>query len=550
MSRTLPERSPPDICQALTARLGELGRLKRPDLVQQLLVGMAAEGMEINIFHCSSAASAYEKNSHWHRALLLLSGMSRMQLEANAYTHSVLHTASAQASLWQLALESTSTVANVGDSCPSVVAACCSGVGNWEFVFLTLSELSHFSRVSTSVPLLLCSAAISSLGTRHDIWNSYSQQNPGTSPWVASLLVLQHLQDLRSSPDTVAIGAASSVCEKGEQWRWAQELLRWSMRWQKLRPNLITSNTLISACQKSSLWPVALHHLHEAAAASIAPDTLSFNAAISACRSTWRLALQYLKLMKIWGTQWSNISYNSGMSSEPWLQSLGMMESMRARQVQTSRVTYNAILVATERGSMWQSGAAIFATLGTIQPDVVTYASSINGYVQVDAWAAVLDLLTSMGSSHCAANTVTTTSAIGACTERTVSQRWPLAISLFQQLIVGNLRPNELSSSSLLATMEGWWQSLGSLTWMHQLGINGLAFNAAAAGCALQYQWPRCLHLASMDNSLDVVSSSALAAVCHRIHNPHLGATLLGPLQMAALETLSRHKKKQGMNSR
>jgi pentatricopeptide repeat domain-containing protein 1 len=313
---------------------------------------------------------------------------------------------------------------------------------------------------------------------------------------------------------------------------------------------LITSNSLISACQKSSLWPVALHHLHEAAAASIAPDTLSFNAAISACRRTWRLALQYLKLMKICGTQWSNISYNSGISSElQWLRSLGMMESMRATQVQTSRVTYNAILDAMERGSMWQSGAAMFATLGTIQPDVVTYASSINSYVQVDAWAAVLELLTSMGSSRCTANTVTTTSAICACTERS-EHRWPLATSLFRRLLAGNLRPNELSSSSLLATMEVWWQSLGSLTWMHQLGINGLPFNAAAAGCALQYQWPRCLHLASMENSLDVVSSNALAAVCHRIHHPHLAATLMGPLQMAALKTLSRHKKRQSMNSR
>ena len=91
--------------------------------------------------------------------------------------------------------------------------------------------------------------------------------------------------------------------------------------------------------------------------------------------------------------------------------------------------------------------------------------------------------------------------------------------------------------------MEVWWQSLGSLTWMHQLGINGLPFNAAAAGCALQYQWPRCLHLASMENSLDVVSSNALAAVCHRIHHPHLAATLMGPLQMAAPENVEQAQK-------
>eukprot|EP00438_Fugacium_kawagutii_P024437 Skav202110 [mRNA] locus=scaffold1980:95642:96418:+ [translate_table: standard] len=227
------------------------------------------------------------------------------------------------------------------------------------------------------------------------------------------------------------------------------------------------------------------------------------------------------------------------------MQSLSLMESMRLATQATNRVTCNSILDALERGSMWQYGAVICANLPLgIQPDVVTYATSISTYAQFDAWAQVSQIVQSMRCSHCTLNTVAFTSAICACRSE---QQWPLAISLFLQLLSLKLQPNELSCSNLLTTTGAWWQSLWFQSWLHH-GIDGLKllpFNAAATSCAEQSQWQRCLHLRSgftsdASDGWDVASANALAAsVCHLCHS-QLGIPLLGALQMATLETIGR----------
>lgn len=211
----------------MTVLLGEMGAAKRPDLVKQLLAWMGSEQMEINVFHCSSAASAYEKASHWQRAVLLLSRMSSWNVKPNEYTQSVLQRACAEGNHWQLALESRSPADRLS-------AVSC-GVRSWDAMLLALSELIFCGLIS-STALLLCSAVLSSLGTaRHEMSSPWN-------PWATSLVLLQQLQDMRNCPDIVAVGAASSVCEKGAQWRWAKELLRTTWTW-SIRPNLICFNS-------------------------------------------------------------------------------------------------------------------------------------------------------------------------------------------------------------------------------------------------------------------------------------------------------------------
>lgn len=193
---------------------------------------------------------------------------------------------------------------------------------------------------------------------------------------------------------------------------------------------------------------------------------------------------------------------------------------------------------------MWECGAVIFANLPLgIQPDVVTYATSISTYAQFDAWAEVSRILHSMSCSHCSLNTVAFTSAICACRSE---QQWPLAISLFLQLLSLKLQPNELSCGNLLTTTEAWWQSLWFLSWLHHDigGLKLLPFNAAATTCAEQSQWQRCLRLGSWLTSdashggWDVATVNALAAsLCNLCHS-QLGIPLLGALQTAALETI------------
>ena len=487
----------------------------------QLLATMAAEGMELNVFHGSSAAHAYAKISHWHQAILLLSGMSRMQVKSNQHTQTVLQKACARASLWQVTLASTASTDSVDGL--SLATACC--VGSWNMAFLALSDFSRFgsrsfSTGSTSTPLLLCSAVISSL----------AHLNPShqlSIRWAASLWLLQQVQEMRSTPDIVTIGAATSVCEKGGQWQMAQQLLGWSND-MTLRLNLIAFNSLISALRAA--WPAAL-----VALCKISPDTLSLNSIITG--EPWKIALKHLKLMDIWMIQRSNISYNSVLGSLTWIQSLSVMESMRTAAVLKSRVTCNGILDAMGCNSIWQCGAVMFSNMALqrIQPNVVTYGSSIACIATVDAWNLVLEKLKSMSLSCCTWNTVTLTSAICSCRS---DQRWPLAVALLVQLLRQQLQPNEFSCSNLMTTTRTWWQSLWCLNWLNQLGSCPLTFNAAAASCALQYQWHLCIDMAALDQ-LDVASKNALAAVCHQIPG-QLAAPLMEALHGAALDTLGR----------
>eukprot|EP00434_Breviolum_minutum_P009063 symbB.v1.2.007979.t1/scaffold496.1/size195705/3 len=515
--------------KAATILLSELGRSKRMELVQQVLAFMSAQTIQINVFHCSSAASAFEKASEWYRSILVLSEMSRMQVESNAYTQSVLQKAyrGAGVSNWQQALQSAITSNVKGGVCSFVTA--CASLGGWELIFGLVSKMHALSLSAERV--LLGSAAISSLG-------SYDTASPSTKiedTWAKALLLLQQMLD----PDIVAMGAAMNVCEKGEQWRWAQELFESSMV-MNLRPNVITFNSLMSACQKSIAWRVAIHHLM-CARSTISPDTLSFNAALSAATAaTWQKAIRQLAMMQTFEIQRSNISYNSAMSSDlRWAKCLCMIELMRAATCQTSRITYNATIDATQRTSEWQETAMFLAKLHAmlIKSDVVTYASSISTYAQADEWANVTKILNRMRSSQCSPNTVALTSAICACRV----DQWLLAFSLFLQLSMRNLEPNQMTCSNVLAASPSWLQSLGWLNWMGQLGLAEAGRPATATSftsCAGQHEWQRCLEH-STRGVFDVGSANALASVCYAISQAPLALHLLGVVQLAAMKTLT-----------
>ena len=513
--------------QAATILLSEIGRSKRIELVQQVLAFMSAQTIQINVFHCSSAASAFEKASEWYRSILVLSEMSRKQVESNGYTQSVLHKAykRAGASNWQQALQRAITSNVKGGVCSFVTA--CASLGGWELTFGLVSQMHALSLSSERE--LLGSAAISSLG-------SYDTASPSTkieNSWAKALPLLQQMLDLR--PDIVAMGAAMNVCEKGEQWHWAQELFESSMV-VKLRPNVITFNSLMSACQKSIAWRVAIQHLMCARSTICSPDTLSFNAALSAASAAtaWQKAIRQLAMMQTFGIQRSNISYNSAISSDlRWAKCLCMIELMRAATCQTSRITYNATIDAAQRTSEWQETVVFLAKLHAmlIKSDVVTFASSISTYAQADEWANVTMILNRMRSSQCSPNTVALTSAICACRV----DQWLLALSLFLQLSMRNLEPNQMTCSNVLATSPTWLQSLGWLNWMGQLGHE--AGLATATSCAGQHQWQRCLE--STRGVFDVASANALASACYAISQAPLALHLLGVVQLAVFDTLT-----------
>merc|ERR1712070_390335 len=73
------------------------------------------------------------------------------------------------------------------------------------------------------------------------------------------------------------------------------------MQDKKIAPDTITYNASISACEKGGQWQKALTLLQEMQDKKIAPNTITYSASISACEkgSEWQKALTLLREMEL-----------------------------------------------------------------------------------------------------------------------------------------------------------------------------------------------------------------------------------------------------------
>jgi pentatricopeptide repeat protein len=72
------------------------------------------------------------------------------------------------------------------------------------------------------------------------------------------------------------------------------------MRTKGVKPDVITYNASISACEKGGQWEKALQLLEEMRAKGVEPDVSLYSASISACEKggQWEKALQLLEEMR------------------------------------------------------------------------------------------------------------------------------------------------------------------------------------------------------------------------------------------------------------
>ena len=64
------------------------------------------------------------------------------------------------------------------------------------------------------------------------------------------------------------------------------------MIWQELAPNVISYNAAISACEKGQRWEKALQLVREGVWQGLAPNVISYSAAISACEKGQQRSLK------------------------------------------------------------------------------------------------------------------------------------------------------------------------------------------------------------------------------------------------------------------
>merc|ERR1712137_1450706 len=102
------------------------------------------------------------------------------------------------------------------------------------------------------------------------------------------------------------------------------------MKKNNIAPNTITYNAAISACEKGEQWQEALRLLNELKKTNIAPDTITYSAAISGCQKGWQ-----------------------------WQEALRLLDEMKKNNIAPDTITYSVAIFACEKGERWQEGLTL-----------------------------------------------------------------------------------------------------------------------------------------------------------------------------------------------
>ncbi len=81
--------------------------------------------------------------------------------------------------------------------------------------------------------------------------------------WERALGLLDEMESKEMKPDIISYDAGISACEKACEWEQAIVLLQ-DLNIKKLQPTIVTCSALISACGNGGEWPLALYFFDEA----------------------------------------------------------------------------------------------------------------------------------------------------------------------------------------------------------------------------------------------------------------------------------------------
>ncbi|CAK9017662.1 Pentatricopeptide repeat-containing protein At1g63150 [Durusdinium trenchii] len=232
-----------------TCVLNGLAKLRRTILALQVLKVMQRAGVEVNVFHYSSAASACEKSGQWMLAVQLLADMKGGNVQPNVFTFGSAVSSCGVAACWVEAL----ALLAMAEAADAVNAFAFSGWLLANLAFPLAPPVSYFIQFCQSCSQVqrdaVCiSSAISACEKR--------------ARWQAAIHLLQSMQEGWTRPNLVAENAALSACEKARRWQHAFALFRELPR-KRLKADKISYNAMISACANSGHWELALMLLEE-----------------------------------------------------------------------------------------------------------------------------------------------------------------------------------------------------------------------------------------------------------------------------------------------
>ncbi|OLP87174.1 Pentatricopeptide repeat-containing protein, chloroplastic [Symbiodinium microadriaticum] len=312
-------------------------------------------------------------------------------------------------------------------------------------------------------------------------------------------LAQQVLGTMRSSDVKLNVYHCSSVIsalEKVHDWQAALQLflghdimLANMVDWH-VPPNTLSYNASISACEKCAQWQHALWLLQSMRAAQAEADVISYNSCMSACgkAARWRDAVNLLEEL-VQRDAPDVISFNAAITacekSGQWMRALTLLRAMPPNQPNVT--TYNATISACEKGSCAEHAFRLLDEMMdlSLPPDVISYSAVVSACEKDWRWQDALQVLTVMGIQQILPNLITFNAAISSCAK---AGHWLVALDLFAGMAEAALLADVISYNSLIngfSIVSNWQCALNSLDCMdHQrLAPTAITVNAAMSAC-------------------------------------------------------------------
>ncbi|CAJ1431555.1 unnamed protein product [Effrenium voratum] len=338
------------------------------------------------------------------------------------------------------------------------------------------------------------------------------------APVSMALELLESAEQMQVRPDGVTFNAAISACDVHGDWEKAVGLLS---DMAAFSPNEISYSAAISACEAAGEWAASLALLQDMLQAQLV-HLPAFNGALSACArgSQEAKARQLLTEMGPLQLQADVISYNAGIraceQSSSWQSALEILFGMAHASTPPDTVSFNTAISGCGKAGQWQRALQLLSL--TPRPDVITYNAAISATAREGQWLWALQLFRDM-KQRLKPDAYTHSSAISACAR---AAKWQMALQLLEG-VPSTSAQNAAFSAALGACGEAalWRRAVQLLESMprRQIQPDQGSFHAVAGAYAQAAQWQRARDLAQLLRT-EVAFAAAMTAAERAGHWP------------------------------
>ncbi|KAL4859511.1 Pentatricopeptide repeat-containing protein [Chlorella vulgaris] len=271
--------------------------------------------------------------------------------------------------------------------------------------------------------------------------------------WPRVLALLDDMRAVGVAWDAYTCSALLSACQAAGRWEQALEWFRQAQAMPGLQLNVVHYTTLMSCLQKAGQWEQSMRVYRHMEAASILPDVVAHNAAITACAQggDWQAAWAVFLSMKQAGLRPSAVSYNALISACERCgqadRALEVFDVMRRRGQHPNAVTYNTLISACAKAGRYAKAQELHAAMvdAGLADDVFTLTALITACERIDHWQGAEDHFLEFQARGVPPNTVAYNRLISALGR---GCQWERALAAFHAMQAGGGEAVTSSSSS------------------------------------------------------------------------------------------------------